>query len=177
VGTGRMTAALVAAVLASALLAAAAPAGAVMSGAESRLAGSSDPDYAAGRAAFEREDWRGVVADLTLVVVRRPWHDNAHAMLGHAWRKLDDYGQSLAAYGTALELNPRNRAALEYLGEAYLDLGRHDDARAVLLRLAAACDQVVMAFDNQGWKSGCEELRELKLAFEARAVPLPAGAE
>ncbi len=45
---------------------------AVMSGAESRLAGSSDPEYAAGKAAFEREDWPGVVGDLTLVVVRRP---------------------------------------------------------------------------------------------------------
>ncbi len=146
---------------------------AIMSGAESRLAASSDPDYAAAKAAFEREDWRGVIGDLTLVLMRRPWHDNAHSMLGYAWRKLGDYDQSLAAYATALELNPRNRGALEYLGEAYLDLGRHDDARAVVLRLAEACDQVVMAFDNRGWKSGCEELDELKLAFAARGVPLP----
>ena len=114
-----------------------------------------------------------MIGHLTLVLMRRPWHDNAHSMLGYAWRKLGDYDQSLAAYATALELNPRNRGALEYLGEAYLDLGRHDDARAVVVRLAEACDQVVMAFDNRGWKSGCEELDELKLAFAARGVPLP----
>jgi tetratricopeptide (TPR) repeat protein len=93
-------------------------------------------------------------------------------MLGYAWRKLGDYDQSLAAYATALELNPRNRGALEYLGEAYLDLRRYDDARAVMMRLADACDQVVMAFDNQGWKSGCEELDALKLAFAGQGVPL-----
>lgn len=161
------------AALAAALLVASTPVLAVMSGAESRVAGSSDTDYAAGRAAFEREDWRGVVGNLTLVIIRRPWHDNAHSMLGYAWRKLGDYDRSLAAYATALGLNPRNRGALEYLGEAYLDLGRDDDARAVMMRLADACDQVVMAFDNQGWKSGCEELDELKLAFAAQGVPLP----
>lgn len=148
---------------------------AIMSGAESRLAASSDPDYAAGKAAFLAEDWQGAIANLTLVVMRRPWHDNAHAMIGYAWRKLGRYDLSLAAYDAALTLNPRNRAALEYLGEAYLDLGRHDEARAILLRLARVCDHVVMAFDNQGWKSGCEELRELKLAFAARGVALPEG--
>ena len=147
---------------------------AIMSGAESRLAGSSDPDYAAGRAAFEAEDWRGVIANLTLVVMRRPWHDNAHSMLGYAWRKLGRYDLSLAAYDTALTLNPRNRGALEYQGEAFLELGRHDEARVMLMRLAAACDQVVMAFDNQGWKSGCEELADLKETFVAHGVPFRA---
>jgi tetratricopeptide (TPR) repeat protein len=162
-----------AAVLLTALLIAPASAHAIMSGAESRLSPSSDPDYAAGKAAFGREEWRLAIAELTLVVIRRPWHDNAHAMLGYAWRKLGDYDQSLAAYDTALTLNPRNRSALEYLGEAYLDLGRHDDARAMLLRLSNACNHVVMAFDNRGWKSGCEELDELILAFQSQGVPLP----
>ena len=30
-----------------------------------------------------------------------------------------------------------------------------------------------MGFDNQGWKSGCEELEELTAAFAAHGVPLP----
>jgi tetratricopeptide (TPR) repeat protein len=151
------------------------PARAIMSGAESRLAASGDADYAAGKAAFEREDWSGAILNLTMVLMRRPWHDNAHAMLGHAWRKLGRYDLSFESYRAALELNPRHRGALEYLGEAYLELGRHDVARATLLRLAEVCDLVVMAFDNQGWNSGCEELRDLKAAFAARGVPLPAG--
>ena len=151
------------------------PAPAIMSGAESRVAASSDSDYAAGKAAFECQDWQGAILNLTLVVMRRPWHDNAHAMLGHAWRRLGRYDLSFASYRTALELNPRHRGALEYLGEAYLELGRHDEARATLIRLAEVCDLVVMAFDNRGWNSGCEELRELKAAFAARGVPLSDG--
>jgi hypothetical protein len=59
---------------------------AIMSGEESKLAPSGDADYAAGKAAFQAEDWPGTVANLTMVVMRRPWHDNAHTMLGYAWR-------------------------------------------------------------------------------------------
>lgn len=150
-------------------------AAAIMSGAESRLEPSSDADYAAGKAAFLRKDWLEAVASLTLVVMRRPWHDNAHAMLGHAWRKLGNHELSFASYQEALKLNPRHRGALEYVGEAYLELGRIDEARATLMRLAEVCDLVVMAFDNRGWKSGCEELDDLKQAFVARGVAWRAG--
>lgn len=165
------------AVLAAAVaLAGGRPASAIMSGAESRLAPSGDPDYAAGRAAFEREEWEAAVGHLTIVLINRPWHDNANTMMGFAWRKLGDYDLAFEHYARALQQNPRHRGALEYMGEAYLDLGRHDEARATLLRLAEVCDLVVMAFDNEGWKSGCEELNELKRAFAERGVALPGGA-
>jgi tetratricopeptide (TPR) repeat protein len=145
---------------------------AVMSGEESRLAPSGDADYAAGKDAFKRKDWEGTVANLTLVVLRRPWHDNAHAMLGFAWRKLGNFDLSLEHYDAALSLNPRHKGALEYLGEAYLELGRIEDAQATYRRLVGVCRFVVMGFDNQGWKSGCEELDDLKEAFAERGVPL-----
>jgi tetratricopeptide (TPR) repeat protein len=148
---------------------------AIMSGEESKLVPSGDADYAAGKAAFLAEDWPGTVANLTMVVMRRPWHDNAHAMLGYAWRKLGDYDLSLEHYGTALTLNPRHRGALEYLGEAYLELGRVEEAGATYRRLAKVCSFIVMGFDNQGWKSGCEELEELAAAFQQHGVPLPGG--
>ncbi len=166
-----VVAALVAAAVAPAV--AVRPALAIMSGAESRLAPSSDPDYVAGRDAFEREDWPAAIGHLTIVLTSRPWHDNANTMIAFAWRKLGDYDLAFEHYARALEQNPRHRGALEYLGEAYLDLGRHDEARATLLRLAEVCDLVVMAFDNQGWKSGCEELIDLKAGFALRGVPLP----
>lgn len=149
-----------------------APVQAIMSGAESFLAPSRDRDYALGKAAFAREDWSAVIGHMTQVLARRPWHDNALAMVGYAWRKLGRYDDSLAAYGEALTLNPRNRAALSYLGEAYLDLGRDDDARATALQLAEVCNLVVMAFDNRGWKSGCEELEVLEAAFVRKGVAL-----
>ena len=149
------------------------PALAVMSGEESNRVRSGDSDYADGKEAFEAEDWPAVIAALDKVVARRPWHDNAHNMLGFSWRKLGDYERAFLHYDKALSLNPRHRGALEYLGEAYLELGRVEEAKAILLRLAGVCDYVVMAFDNQGWKSGCEELRDLKEAFAEHGVPLP----
>jgi tetratricopeptide (TPR) repeat protein len=152
---------------------AAGPAGAIMSGEASRLAPSGDPDYAAGKAAFEREDWTAAIASLTVVLASRPWHDNAHTMIAYAWRKLGDHDLALEHYALALKRNPRHRGALEYLAETYLELGRRADADVVVLRLAEACDLVVMAFDNDGWKSGCEELNEVKAVYAARGLPLP----
>jgi len=148
------------------------PAVAIMSGEESNTVRSGDSDYADGKEAFQAEDWPAVIEALDKVVARRPWHDNAHNMLGFSWRKLGNYERAFVHYDKALSLNPRHRGALEYLGEAYLELGRTEEAKAILLRLARVCDYVVMAFDNQGWKSGCEELQDLKEAFAEHGVPL-----
>ena len=41
------------------------------------------------------------------------------------------------------------------------------------LTAAEVCDEVVMAFDNTGWKSGCEQLNEVKEAYAERGRPLP----
>jgi tetratricopeptide (TPR) repeat protein len=51
-----------------------------------------------------------------------------------------DQCQSIRAYEEALRLRPAYPAALEYLGEAYVALGRLDDARTILgtLRSLAA---------------------------------------
>ena len=70
---------------------AAAPAAAIMSGDESTRARSGDSDYADGKEAFEAEDWPAAIEALDKVVARRPWHDNAHNMLGFSWRKLGDF--------------------------------------------------------------------------------------
>jgi len=150
-----------------------APAHAIMSGAESPRARSSDSDYADGREAFLRKDWEGTITALLKVIERRPHHDNAHNMLGFAYRKLGNYEKALYHYEKALELNPRHKQALEYLGEGYLELGRIEDAKATARRLDEVCRFVVMAFDNNGWKYGCEELADLKEAFAKHGVPWP----
>lgn len=150
-----------------------APVHAIMSGAESPRARSSDSDYADGREAFLRKDWPATIEALLKVVERRPHHDNAHNMLGFAYRKLGDYDRAFYHYGKALELNPRHKQALEYLGEGYLELGRIEDAKAVAIRLDEVCRFIVMAFDNNGWKRGCEEREDLKQAFAEHGVPWP----
>ena len=147
----------------------------VASGDESSRAASSDKDYAAGKRAYEAEDWQGVIDSMQKVVDRRPWHDNALSYMGYAHRKLGNYEQALSHYNRALERNPRNRGALEYLGEAYLDLGQPEKAKEMLDRLEAECKRIAIGFTNGGWKSGCEEWEQLLKAYTAYQEKSQAG--
>ena len=141
---------------------------AVTSGGMSEQAPTGDDDYASGKAAFEREDWPAVIEHMTRVIGERPWHDDAHNLLGFAYRKLGDYDRALEAYDRALELNPHHRGALEYLGEAYLELDRPELAQEILDRLAAECQRIAVgATADGGWRSRCEEWRDLHEAYEA----------
>jgi tetratricopeptide (TPR) repeat protein len=126
---------------------------------------SADDPYAAGVAAFEQENWQGVLDHMSAALKARPWQDNAHNLMGFAYRKLGDYPAALDAYGKALTLNPYNRGALEYLGEAYLELARPDDAKATLDRLAEACR--LLAHGAIDPLAKCEEWQELSEAYEA----------
>ena len=55
--------------------------------------------------------------------------------LGFALRNQKKYTESIAAYEEALKRRPNYAQALEYLGEAYVQLGRLDEARAIHARL------------------------------------------
>ena len=126
-------------------------------------AGGAD-DYQLGLAAHERGDWQTVIEHMAKVIERRPWDAEAHNLSGHAWRKLGNYERALVLYDKALELNPHHRGALEYLGEAYLELDRPDDAGALLQRLETECRRVA---DGADWQSECDEWQDLKAAFDA----------
>jgi tetratricopeptide (TPR) repeat protein len=126
--------------------------------------GTAD-DYAAGVAAHERGDWQAVIERMAQVIELRPWDAEAYNLAGHAWRKLGDYERALAFYDKALELNPHHRGALEYLGEAYLELDRPEDAAQLLERLAAACRRI--ASDGRDWQAQCEEWQDLKTAYDS----------
>jgi tetratricopeptide (TPR) repeat protein len=126
---------------------------------------SNDPDYAAGLAAWQDEDWPVVVEHMSLVIKRKPWHDQAHNLLGFAYRKLGDYQRSLAHYQQALDLNPHHRGALAYLGATYLAMGCKMYAVKTLNRLATACKRV-MGMDSERWQSDCKAWGDLKTAVE-----------
>jgi tetratricopeptide (TPR) repeat protein len=145
---------------------ASAPAIAVMSGGKSERPPPNDA-YASGKAAFEQENWQGVVDHMTRALKERPWHDDAHNLMGFAYRKLGDYDRALEAYDRALELNPHHRGALEYLGEAYLELDRPELAKGMLDRLAAECQRIAVGASDRPWQSDCEEWRDLNQAYEA----------
>jgi tetratricopeptide (TPR) repeat protein len=141
---------------------------AVTCGGISEQALPGDEDYASGKAAFEREDWAEVIERMTRVIAERPWHDDAHNLMGFAYRKLGDYEKALEAYDRALELNPHHRGALEYLGEAYLELDQPELAKGMLDRLAVECQRIAVgAAAVATWQSGCEEWQELKEAYDS----------
>ena len=144
------------------------PAGAAMiETPETAVVATDAPDLAKGMDAWEARDWEGVVLYMGKVVAADPGQDMVWTRLGYAWRRLGDYDKSLAAYDSALKLNPSNRGALEYLGEAYLQMGKIDEARKVASRLMSECIKASPTAAKGKFPEGCEEMALLKRNFEA----------
>jgi tetratricopeptide (TPR) repeat protein len=89
-------------------------------------------------------------------------------LVGFAARKLADYPRSLAAYGRCLAIQPGYAAAREYLGEAYLELGRVREAREQLAWL-----ERLNAADQARTLSG--RIAEWQSAHPDSLVPAPAA--
>lgn len=136
---------------------------------------SEDDPYVLGLRAFDAEEWQRVIDLMSDVVREKPWHDNAYSLLGFAHRKLGDFDRSLAFYDKALTLNPHNREALEYLGEAYLEMGQPERTEDVLTALALECERIAVTFPDGNWQTGCEEWVHLYAAYQAHVAgrPLP----
>lgn len=148
------------------------PAVAAPSGYDSENAALDDPDYAAGLAAWREEDWQAVITHMARVLERKPWHDEAHNLMGFAYRQLGDYPHSLTHYQQALDLNPHHLGALAYLGQTYLAMGCKTHAVKTLNRLAIACKRVMPT------ETDCTAWRDLKTALEAYRMPTkPAACE
>jgi tetratricopeptide (TPR) repeat protein len=60
-------------------------------------------------------------------------------MIGYAKRNLGRFDEGMAYYRQALAIDPNNADTREYLGEAYVETGRIDLARAELANVEALC--------------------------------------
>lgn len=96
---------------------------------------SAESEYMRGVRARVIADWAAAETAFRAAIVLEPTHAEAWNELGYALRNQRRYGESLDAYHEALRLRPEFPEALEYLGEAYVKMGRVDDARRVLMRL------------------------------------------
>ena len=94
-------------------------------------------EYQRGVRARVVKDWAAAEAAFRQAIVQRPDFADAWNELGYALRHQGKYGESINAYLEALRLEPNFPEALEYLGEAYVEMGRLDEARSVLGRLRA----------------------------------------
>jgi len=109
-----------------------------------------DPDYAAGKQALERKDWREAARRFGQAALRDPNNADLQNYIGYSYRNLKQLDLAFKHYKRALELNPRHRGAHEYIGEAYLMVRDLANAREHLAALEGIC------------LLPCEELSDLK---------------
>jgi tetratricopeptide (TPR) repeat protein len=102
---------------------------------EAATADAGDQEKLAGKI---EKLYNRAVAEFRTATQKNPRLHQAWSGLGYALRKSGDYTGSLMAYDTALALAPNYLEAIEYRAEAYLGLGRLDDAKASYQKLAAA---------------------------------------
>lgn len=107
------------------------------------------------RALIDRKDWPTAVERLKTYTRANPNSADGYNLLGYSYRHLQRYNESLDAYLRALAIDPKHRGAHEYIGEAYLALGRLDMAKEHLDALDKLCFLP------------CEEYSDLKKAYEA----------
>ncbi len=91
-----------------------------------------DRDKTQSKAAKAYESARG---DYEHAIKKDPKMYAAYGALGYVKRRLGDFNGSLESYGRALELKPGYTPAIEYRGEAYLGLGRIEDAKSAYMEL------------------------------------------
>jgi tetratricopeptide (TPR) repeat protein len=111
-----------------------------------------DPSFAQGKALVEAKRFQEAMPYLQQAVAKDPRNADAYNLMGYATRKSGDPNASLQYYNQALTIDPKHLGANEYVGEAYLQLGRLPEAEQHLARLDSLCT------------FGCTEYRELKAA-------------
>jgi hypothetical protein len=120
--------------------------------------GARDPDFAAGKVAMEKKDWKEAVKRFHQTALREPDNADVHNFLGFAYRNLQQLDVAFKHYKRAIELNPRHRGAHEYIGEAYLIVNDLPNAEKHLAALREIC------------LLPCEELADLEKAVRQYRV-------
>ena len=100
---------------------------------------AEDPDYLAGRKAFEAKNWHSAIKSFSSAAKRNPRNADIQNYLGYAYRKTGKLDLAFTHYNLALALNPRHRGAHEYIGEAYLIKGDLKGAQKHLAALREIC--------------------------------------
>ncbi len=106
------------------------------------------------------KDYQSAINELTTMVESDSKNADAFNLLGYSNRKLKRYEVAEKFYQKALELNPKHKGAMEYLGELYVETNRLDEANQMLARLDKACYFT------------CEEFKLLKAAIDRKSQGL-----
>ena len=121
---------------------------------EDPSAPSADPDVVAGKKAIDDKRWADAIKAMSSAALRDTRNADIQNYLGYAYRNAGQMDKAFAHYERALKLNPRHRGAHEYVGEAYLMVGKPAQAQEHLKALQAIC------------LMPCEELDDLKAKID-----------
>ncbi len=119
-----------------------------------------DPPLEQARQFISSKDWPGALEHLQSALRQQPdWESNAdfHNLMGFVLRHLPvpDMERVFHHYERALTLDPDHRQAREYLGEAWLMVGRQDKALEQLKAIEHLCGS-----------TACDEWKDLHEAME-----------
>ena len=137
---------------AAALLLLAGPAFAMDPGAPAP--GTKNSAYIDGRRAVDAKEYAKAIPLLQKALTENPKDADANNLLGYSYRKLGQQKAAFMYYERALQIDPNNRGANEYLGELYVEMNDLPKAEAQLAKVTQLCG------------TGCEEYRDLKAAID-----------
>src|SRR5712671_2754492 len=115
---------------------------------------ATNPDYEAGKKAVAAHDYKAALDSFNRALAKQPDSADIHNYLGYSWRKSGNLDMAFKHYDQALKIDPKHKAAHEYVGEAYLMVNDLPKAEAHLAQLDKICF------------FSCEEYRDLKKAIE-----------
>jgi len=118
-----------------------------------------DPDFAVGKKALAKANWKDAITALEFAILRDPSNADVHNYIGYAYHRLRQLGPAMQHYQQALTFNRRHRGAHEHLGELYLALDEPSKAEGQLVALEDIC------------LIPCEEFGDLKRAIAAYKAP------
>ncbi len=95
--------------------------------------------YDQGKEALDRQDWKAAAALFADVVKTDPGNADAWNFYGYATRKGGNPKAAIGMYDRALKLNPKHLGALEYQGEAFVELKQIPKAKKNLATIKSIC--------------------------------------
>ena len=99
---------------------------------------------------LKEEDYKNALKTLKKYTKSKKRDSDGWTLLAFTNRKLKNYDEAESLYNKALRLDPKNKVAIEYQGELFVELGRLKEANANLAMLKQLCPK------------SCEELEMLE---------------
>jgi cytochrome c-type biogenesis protein CcmH/NrfG len=104
------------------------------------------PNLDSAKAMIDQQDYAAAARILAQLAGTDPTNPDIWNLFGFASRKMERMGEASQAYEEALRLSPDHMGALEYQGEMFVDLNRHEEALKnldMLKKICATCEQTL----------------------------------